>query len=39
MTYAHISDEVFSRPDGTTFMLDVPRPSHDEQLPAVDGPR
>lgn len=35
MTYTHISDQVFSRPDGNAPMLDVRRPSHDEQLPAV----
>lgn len=35
MTYTHISDQAFSHPDGTALMLDVHRPAHDEQLPAV----
>lgn len=35
MTYAHIPDQVFGRPRGTDLLLDVHRPAHDEQLPAV----
>ncbi|MEU5339516.1 MULTISPECIES: alpha/beta hydrolase [unclassified Streptomyces] len=42
MAYAHIPDQVFSHPENTAtgtattpLMLDVHRPAHDEQLPAV----